>query len=91
MLSRCNKVVVQALTLHLYDQKGAHLIKTNAEASGPIPFMDTWDALCKTIMSAGQRRGAQMATLGCEHPDLPEFIRVKEEPGRLVNFICLFL
>ena len=65
---------------------GAYLARTQAVASGPLPFMDMWDSMCSTIMSAGSRRGAMMGVLHCEHPDLPEFIKAKQEPGRLTNF-----
>ena len=48
--------------------------------------MDVWDAMCRTIMSAGYRRGAMMATMRCDHPDIEAFIEAKREPGRLRMF-----
>ena len=48
--------------------KGALVRGVGADASGPLSFMDVWDAMCRTIMSAGARRGAMMATLRCDHP-----------------------
>lgn len=65
---------------------GATLHRTGAIASGPLHFMDMWDSMCATIKSAGGRRGAMMATLHCEHPDLPAFIEAKRQKGRLTNF-----
>jgi ribonucleoside-diphosphate reductase alpha chain len=66
--------------------KGAPVDGVAADASGPLSFMDVWDAMCRTIMSAGARRGAMMATLRCDHPDIEEFIAAKSDPARLRNF-----
>jgi len=66
--------------------KGAGVAGVGADASGPVSFMDVWDAMCRTIMSAGSRRGAMMATLRVDHPDIEEFITAKRTPGRLSNF-----
>jgi ribonucleoside-diphosphate reductase alpha chain len=66
--------------------KGAPVKGVGADASGPLSFMDVWDAMCRTIMSAGYRRGAMMATLRCDHPDIEAFIAAKREPGRLRMF-----
>jgi len=66
--------------------RGAVVHGIGADASGPISFMDVWDAMCRTIMSAGSRRGAMMATLACDHPDIEAFVTAKQEPGRLSMF-----
>ena len=63
------------------------LIKSlNSFSSGPISFMGMWDAMCQTIKSAGHRRGAMMAVLRVDHPDIEEFITCKQQPGVLTNF-----
>jgi len=66
--------------------KGALVKGVGADASGPVSFMEVWDAMCRTIMSAGSRRGAMMATLACDHPDIEDFIDAKRESGRLTMF-----
>lgn len=66
--------------------KGAPVKGVGADASGPLSFMDVWDAMCRTIMSAGHRRGAMMATMRCDHPDIEDFIAAKEDSGRLRMF-----
>ncbi len=66
--------------------RGAPVRGVGADASGPLSFMDVWDAMCRTIMSAGHRRGAMMATMRCDHPDIEAFIEAKREPGRLRMF-----
>ncbi|MCA3266974.1 MAG: hypothetical protein ING19_13000, partial [Azospirillum sp.] len=66
--------------------KRAFVKGVDASASGPVSFMKIWDAMCKTIMSAGARRGAMMATLADDHPDVLEFIGCKREKGVLTQF-----
>jgi len=66
--------------------KGALVKGVGADASGPLSFMDVWDAMCRTIMSAGSRRGAMMATMVCTHPDIEAFISAKQDARRLRMF-----
>ena len=66
--------------------RGAEVKGVAADASGPLSFMDVWDAMCRTIMSAGSRRGAMMATMRCDHPDIEAFIGAKKDPARLRMF-----
>ncbi|WP_347312659.1 adenosylcobalamin-dependent ribonucleoside-diphosphate reductase [Defluviimonas sp. SAOS-178_SWC] len=66
--------------------RGAEVKGVAADASGPLSFMDVWDAMCRTIMSAGSRRGAMMATIRCDHPDVEAFIEAKQDAARLRMF-----
>jgi ribonucleoside-diphosphate reductase alpha chain len=65
---------------------GAPVRGVGAAASGPLSFMDVWNAMCGTIMSAGQRRGAMMGCLRIDHPDIEAFIDAKRDGTRLRNF-----
>src|SRR6202000_982666 len=66
--------------------KGAGVMGVGADASGPVSFMEVWDSMCRTIMSAGSRRGAMVETLACDHPDIEDFLDAKRTSGRLSNF-----
>lgn len=66
--------------------KGALIKSLDSFSSGPVSFMGMWDAMCNTIKSAGHRRGAMMAVLRVDHPDIEEFISCKREAGQLTNF-----
>ncbi|OGI45087.1 MAG: ribonucleoside-diphosphate reductase, adenosylcobalamin-dependent [Candidatus Muproteobacteria bacterium RBG_16_65_31] len=71
--------------------RGAFVSGAGAYTSGPLSFMDIFDAMCFTVSSAGGRRGAQMATFDISHPDVKDFIRAKREDRRLrqFNLSCL--
>ena len=55
-------------------------------ATGPLSFMQVWDSMCATVLSQGARRGAMIATLRCDHPDIEAFIDAKHEAGALGHF-----
>jgi len=66
--------------------RGAMIKSLDSRSSGPISFMGIFDAICKTISSAGHRRGAQMGVLRVDHPDIEEFIRAKNNSTELTQF-----
>jgi len=66
--------------------KGTRARATGTIASGPVSFMRIWDAMCATVLSTGARRGAMMATLRCDHPDIEEFVTAKHDPRELRRF-----
>lgn len=66
--------------------RGALIKSLDTRSSGPIAFMDIFDAICKTIASAGHRRGAQMGVLRVDHPDIEEFVEAKTNSSRLTQF-----
>ena len=66
--------------------KGSRVAGVDADASGPLSFMDVWDAMCRTIMSAGSRRGAMMGVMRDHHPDVLAFVEAKRDQARLRNF-----
>ena len=65
---------------------GSPVRGVGADASGPLTFMDCWDSMCRTVHSAGQRRGAMMGCLRIDHPDIEAFIDAKRDPARFRNF-----
>ncbi|MDH5445961.1 MAG: adenosylcobalamin-dependent ribonucleoside-diphosphate reductase [Gammaproteobacteria bacterium] len=66
--------------------KGTHTRRVGSIASGPVSFMHIWDSMCATLLSTGVRRGAMMATLRCDHPDIEQFIQAKRNPDQLRHF-----
>lgn len=66
--------------------KGADVKGVGSDASGPLSFMDCWDSMCRTVHSAGARRGAMMGCLRIDHPDIEDFIDAKRESSRFRNF-----
>lgn len=66
--------------------RGTYARAAGAVASGPVSFMRIWDTMCGTLLSTGARRGAMMATLRCDHPDIGEFIEAKQDRTTLRNF-----
>jgi ribonucleoside-diphosphate reductase alpha chain len=66
--------------------RGDRIKSLDSQASGPVSFMSIFDAVCQTIASSGHRRGAQMAVLRIDHPDILQFIRAKRNSDKLNGF-----
>src|SRR4030067_883289 len=66
--------------------RGSQAKSVGSVASGPVSFMQIWDAMCGTLLSTGARRGAMMATLRCDHPDIEAFIDAKRDSHVLLCF-----
>ena len=66
--------------------KGALIRKLQSASSGPLSFMEIFDSVCKCVASSGHRRGAQMGVLRIDHPDIEEFIHIKGNQTRMLNF-----
>jgi len=66
--------------------RGDRIVSLGSKSSGPISFMEIYNAVCNTISSAGHRRGAQMGVLPVSHPDIEEFIRAKQNETELRQF-----
>ena len=65
---------------------GSYANRVGSMASGPVSFMRVWDSMCATLVSSAYRRGAMMATLRCDHPDIETFIDAKRDSQQLRNF-----
>ncbi|UCE87399.1 MAG: adenosylcobalamin-dependent ribonucleoside-diphosphate reductase, partial [Deltaproteobacteria bacterium] len=65
---------------------GDRVSTTLDAASGPVSFLRVFDATTEVIKQGGRRRGANMAVLRFDHPDIREFARCKAEPGAIANF-----
>ena len=66
--------------------KGDLIVSLDSKSSGPLSFMEIYNAICKTVSSAGQRRGAQMGVLRVDHPDIEEFIEAQTNETEYTQF-----
>lgn len=67
-------------------EKGAIVKSTGHKASGPVSFMQVFNTMCDTISQGGVRRGAMIALLNIDHPDIEEFICCKDDGASFTNF-----
>ena len=65
--------------------RGATVRGLDCPAAGPLAAMDICDAVCRMLVT-GMGRGAMMATMRVDHPDIEDFIRAKSDPTRMRNF-----
>ena len=65
---------------------GSVAVGSAGVASGPVSFMGIWEAASAVLESGNLRRGAMMATLRCDHPDIERFVEAKRQPGALAHF-----
>ena len=66
--------------------RGDIIKSLESKSSGPVSFMGIFDSVCQTIASSGHRRGAQMAVLRIDHPDIEEYIGAKRNSDKLTGF-----
>jgi len=67
-------------------QEGSIVSSTQGRASGPVSFMEFWNAAMNVIRQGGKRQGAMMGVLNVDHPDLQLFLAAKSQEGKLTNF-----
>lgn len=66
--------------------RGNLIKKLASTSSGPVSFMQIFNAVCLAVSSSGHRRGAQMGVMRIDHPDIEEFIRAKQNGTELTGF-----
>lgn len=66
--------------------RGDLIVKLQSRSSGPISFMEIFDAVCRCTSSSGHRRGAQMGVMRIDHPDILDFVHAKRKLGYLEGF-----
>jgi ribonucleoside-diphosphate reductase alpha chain len=66
--------------------KGDLIEKLQSHSSGPVSFMEIFDAVCRCTASAGHRQGAQMGVMRVDHPDIFDFVKAKTNRDKLTGF-----